>query len=45
MVYALWEKGIPIAVIGEGAVEYTIKKVDIVIISTEGVVENRGIIS
>jgi translation initiation factor eIF-2B subunit alpha len=45
VVRALREKGVPVAVIGEGAVGYAMGKVDMVIVGAEGVVENGGIIS
>jgi translation initiation factor eIF-2B subunit alpha len=44
-VHALRSKGVPVAVIGEGAVGYAMGKVDMVIVGAEGVVENGGIIS
>ncbi|KAI9780229.1 MAG: translation initiation factor eIF-2B subunit alpha [Geoglossum umbratile] len=45
VVGALREKGVPVAVIGEGAVGYAMGKVDMVIVGAEGVVENGGVIS
>ncbi|KAH0547632.1 hypothetical protein FGG08_000121 [Glutinoglossum americanum] len=45
VVRALREKGVPVAVIGEGAVGYAMGKVDMVIVGAEGVVENGGMIS
>lgn len=45
VVKSLRERGVPVAVIGEGAVGYAMGKVDMVIVGAEGVVENGGIIS
>lgn len=45
IIRALRERGVPVAVIGEGAVGYAMEKVDMVIVGAEGVVENGGIIS
>ena len=45
IVRSLRELGVPIAVIGEGAVGYAMGKVDMVIVGAEGVVENGGVIS
>ncbi|KAK6363780.1 translation initiation factor eIF-2B subunit alpha [Orbilia blumenaviensis] len=41
----LREKGVPVAIIPEGAVGYAMHKVDFVLIGAEGVVENGGIIN
>ncbi|KAH0565696.1 hypothetical protein GP486_000915 [Trichoglossum hirsutum] len=45
VVHALREKGVPVAIIGEGSVGYAMGKIDMVIVGAEGVVENGGIIS
>lgn len=45
VVSSLRAKGVPVAIISEGAVGYAMGKVDLVIIGAEGVVENGGIIS
>ncbi|KUJ16179.1 translation initiation factor-like protein eif-2b subunit alpha [Mollisia scopiformis] len=42
---SLRAKGIPVAEIDEGTVAYAMRKVDMVIVGAEGVVENGGIIS
>ncbi|KAF3136782.1 translation initiation factor eIF-2B subunit alpha [Orbilia oligospora] len=41
----LRERGVPVAIIPEGAVGYAMNKVDFVLIGAEGVVENGGIIN
>ncbi|KAK6495434.1 translation initiation factor eIF-2B subunit alpha, variant 2 [Arthrobotrys musiformis] len=41
----LREKGVPVAIVPEGAVGYAMNKVDFVLIGAEGVVENGGIIN
>jgi translation initiation factor eIF-2B subunit alpha len=38
-------KGVPVATISEGAVAYSMGKVDLILVGAEGVVENGGIIS
>ena len=45
VVRSLRKHGVPVAVIGEGAVAYAMGTVDKVIVGAEGVVENGGIIS
>ena len=45
VVSSLREKGVPVATISEGAVAYSMGKVDLVIVGAEGVVENGGVIS
>lgn len=45
VVSSLRSKGVPVAIISEGAVGYAMGKVDTVIVGAEGVVENGGIIS
>ncbi|KFZ14206.1 hypothetical protein V501_03345 [Pseudogymnoascus sp. VKM F-4519 (FW-2642)] len=45
IVRKLRAKGVPVAVIGEGAVGYAMGMVDLVIVGAEGVVENGGVIS
>ncbi|KAI9883511.1 MAG: Late Golgi vesicles protein [Watsoniomyces obsoletus] len=45
IVRSLRTKGVPVAVISEGAVAYAMGQVDMVIVGAEGVVENGGIIS
>ncbi|KAF2459060.1 translation initiation factor eIF-2B alpha subunit [Lineolata rhizophorae] len=45
IVKSLRQKGVPVATIPEGAVAYSMGKVDMVIVGAEGVVENGGIIS
>jgi translation initiation factor eIF-2B subunit alpha len=45
IVAALRKKGVPVAIISEGAVGYAMGKVDMVIVGAEGVVENGGVIS
>ena len=45
IVSSLREKGVPVAVISESAVAYSLGKVTMVIVGAEGVVENGGIIS
>ncbi|CAG8974890.1 hypothetical protein HYALB_00006673 [Hymenoscyphus albidus] len=45
VVSALRAKGVPVAIIPEGAVGYAMGKVNLVIVGAEGVVENGGIIS
>ncbi|KFY68810.1 hypothetical protein V496_00765 [Pseudogymnoascus sp. VKM F-4515 (FW-2607)] len=45
IVRKLRAKGVPVAVIGEGAVAYAMGMVDLVIVGAEGVVENGGVIS
>ncbi|KAJ9300636.1 hypothetical protein DTO271G3_1800 [Paecilomyces variotii] len=44
-VRSLRAKGVPVAVIPESAVAYSLGKVDMVIVGAEGVVENGGIVS
>jgi translation initiation factor eIF-2B subunit alpha len=45
VVSGLRAKGVPVATISEGAVGYSMGKVDLVLVGAEGVVENGGIIS
>lgn len=45
IVRKLRAKGVPVAIIGEGAVGYAMGMVDLVIVGAEGVVENGGVIS
>ncbi|RDW69573.1 translation initiation factor eif-2b subunit alpha-like protein [Coleophoma cylindrospora] len=45
IVSLLRAKGVPVATISEGAVGYSMGKVDLIIVGAEGVVENGGIIS
>lgn len=45
IVRKLRARGVPVAVIGEGAVGYAMGMVDLVIVGAEGVVENGGVIS
>lgn len=45
VVASLRAKGVPVAIISEGAVGYALGKVNLVIVGAEGVVENGGIIS
>jgi len=44
-VASLRAKGVPVATISEGAVAYSMGKVDLILVGAEGVVENGGIIS
>jgi translation initiation factor eIF-2B subunit alpha len=45
VVARLRSKGVPVATIHEGAIAYSMGKVDLILVGAEGVVENGGIIS